>query len=418
MAPAGSTGPGCDSLPEAPAPDNDSVLRAVSVLQNATQPTIIAGRGADGCAGLLTELADLLNCSVHLTMGGDSAVDQPALRARGRAGASGDVRAFQDVVRADVLLLVGVSNRGSAFNMNARGLKISVNVDPETMVRLAARDIGILADAKRTLELMVNCLRTPDVVRPRVSAAKRSSSRLRHAASRIVAQRAASKPLRASSLTKAINEELSLFDGASTVCADVGVNTLWVYRYITSMTRAIWSGSFATMGFAIPAAIAIARNSSAPKSVVVAVAGDGGTCVTLSQLRASVELTSPTVFVVVNNLALAAIKFESQIMGWPDYCSGIPDIDFAHYATSIGLPSRRVYNLSDFRNAFKEAISGGLPFLIDARCTLNDAPIQADKPHWRQAVGFLLAWFREGHTAIDTFLEVFKAYTKGKIPLR
>jgi thiamine pyrophosphate-dependent acetolactate synthase large subunit-like protein len=123
----------------------------------------------------------------------------------------------------------------------------------------------------------------------------------------------------------AIDDELSRFGETSTVCADVGVNTLWVYRFVTSMSRSIWSAPFGTMGFAVPAAITVARNFTESR-LVVAVAGDGGTSLTLSQIELSVGITTPVVFVVVNNSALAAIKFESEIMGWPDRGSAIPDI--------------------------------------------------------------------------------------------
>lgn len=389
------------------APDEAALAEAISALRGAQRVAIVAGRGAAGCSDLLTELSQVLGCSVHLTMGGDSVVDDPSLRAHGRVGGSGDLRAFHEVAKADVLLLVGVSNRGSAFDLGARGRTIVVNVDPNAMLRLGDQDVCVLGDAMSTLEAMIGALRGDSACgRPPA----RSSRRRRRGRSSRRAERA---PLRASSLTKAIDEELRRFDGAATVCADVGVNTLWVYRYITSMTRSIWSASFGTMGFAVPAAIAIAKNDS---QMTVAVAGDGGTSVTLSQIQAAVGVTKPVVFVVVNNLALAAIKFESEIMGWPDRGSAIPDINFARYAESVGVQARRVQTLGGFRAAFAEAISQPRPYLIDARCVLNDAPVQAGPKHWRQVAGFFVAWSKEGREAGGaSFREVLRAVIRGKL---
>ncbi|GLC19278.1 hypothetical protein SRL2020472_18490 [Mycobacterium kiyosense] len=386
-----------------PAPDESAVTEAITALRDAERVAIVAGRGAAGCSELLAELAAALDCKVHLTMGGDSVVDDPGLRAHGRVGGSGDLRAYHDVAKAGVLLLVGVSNRGSAFDLGAAGRTIVVNVDPNSMLRLGDRDIGVLGDAMAALETMVGALREP----PRAQRATRAPRRSRRSR---WAERA---PLRASRLTRAIDEELADFDGSSTVCADVGVNTLWVYRYLTSMTRSIWSASFGTMGFAVPAAIAAAKNTDT--RVAVAVAGDGGTSVTLSQIQSAVNVTKPVVFVVVNNLALAAIKFESEIMGWPGRGSAIPDINFAQYAASVEIKSRRVDTLRDFRAAFQEAIGAPRPYLIDARCVLNDAPVQAGRKHWRQVIGFFVAWSKEGRPGAATFGEVTRAVVRGKL---
>lgn len=385
------------------APDESALDEAIGVLRDAQRVAIVAGRGAAGCSDLLTELSGALDCSVHLTMGGDSVVDDPILRAHGRVGGSGDLRAYHEVAKADVLLLVGVSNRGSAFDLGATGRTVVVNIDPNAMLRIGEQDVSVLGDAMSALEAMVAALRVGASARPTRTPRLRRRSR-----------RAERAPLRASSLTKAIDEELARFDGAATVCADVGVNTLWVYRYITSMTRSIWSASFGTMGFAVPAAIAVTRNR--PEShLAVAVAGDGGTSVTLNQIQSAVGVTKPVVFVVVNNLALAAIKFESEIMGWPDRGSAIPDINFAQYAASVGITARRVDTLGDFRAAFEEAVSAPRPYLIDARCVLNDAPVQAGKKHWRQVIGFFVAWSQEGPDGRASFREVLRAVVRGKL---
>ncbi|QLL08076.1 thiamine pyrophosphate-binding protein [Mycobacterium vicinigordonae] len=386
-----------------PAPDESAITEAIAALRDAERVAIVAGRGAAGCSELLTSLSAVLDCKVHLTMGGDSVIDDPGLRAYGRVGGSGDLRAYHALAKADVLLLVGVSNRGSAFDLGAAGRSIVVNTDPNALLRLRDRDVAVLGDAMATLEAMV------DRLRPSPGPEKTSQSPRRCRRSRW-AERA---PLRASRLTQAINEELARFDGTSTVCADVGVNTLWVYRYITSMTRSIWSASFGTMGFAVPAAITAAKNTDT--QLAVAVAGDGGTSVTLNQIQSSTGVAKPVVFVVVNNLALAAIKFESEIMGWPDRGSAVPDIEFAQYATSVGIESRRVDTLCDFRAAFREAISAPRPYLIDARCVLNDAPVQAGKKHWRQVIGFFVAWSKEGRPGARTFGEVTRAVIRGKL---
>lgn len=398
------------------APDESPVARAAGALRDADRVGIVAGRGAAGCSELLVELSEMLGCTVYLTMGGDSVLNSSISRKHSRIGGSGDLRAWRELARADALFLVGVSNRGSAFDLGTSGRTVAVNVDPLAMLELGERDICVLGDAVAVLEAMVATLRAesgnggrsaPGARRRRIPAPRMSG----------LFSRADGRPLRASSLTRAIDAQLRGHPGTSTVCADVGVNTLWVYRYVTSMTRSVWSASFGTMGFAVPAAIALARNATASETVV-AIAGDGGTSVTLSQLRSAAGIEVPLVFVVVNNAALAAIKFESEIMGWPDRGSAIPEMDFAHYATSVGVRSRRVGTLRDFRDVFAEAIRTPGPYLIDARCVLNDAPIQAATRNWRQVLGFFTAWSKSERGAADSFREVVRAVVLGKFEER
>ena len=416
--------PPVPALRRGPEPDPTTILEAITALQAAHNVAIIAGRGAAGCTGPLDELRRALNASLHLTMGGDSVASDPRLRSQGRIGGSGERQAFQHVANADVLLMVGVSNRGAAFSQQAPGRVIAVNLDPHTMLRLTNRDIGVLGDAASAVEAMVAALAAPTP--PAASAlgldapaAKAQAGQsLRHGLTSLSRRRSERAPLRASRLVRVINTELAQFEGSSTVCADVGVNTLWVYRHITAMTRSIWSASFGTMGFAVPAAIAAARNpgeDSSARRIVMAVAGDGGTSITMGQIRSAAGLSTPVIFVVINNLALAAIKFESEIMGWADHGSAIPDINFADYALSVGVPGRRVSTVRDFRTELRSAIATGGPYLIDARCVLNDAPVQAGAKTWRQVAGFFLAWSREGGPGLATFAEVTRAVIRDSV---
>jgi pyruvate dehydrogenase (quinone) len=149
------------------------------------------------------------------------------------------------------------------------------------------------------------------------------------------------------------------------------------------------------MGFAVPAAAGLAR--SAGGRPVVAAVGDGGIAVTLSELGTLRDLDLPVVVVVFDNGKLGAIKFEQEIMGWPEYGSALHNGDLAEIARAYGLAAERVTTMAGLRRALRVAALTERPFLIDVVCDWGEIPSPAQgRPAAAQVAGYLLALAREG----------------------
>ncbi|MGV9317295.1 thiamine pyrophosphate-dependent enzyme, partial [Streptomyces sp. NPDC003691] len=182
---------------------------------------------------------------------------------------------------------------------------------------------------------------------------------------------------------------------APLVTVDVGLVTLWVYRYMAERQEFVWSSSFATMGSALPAAVALSRLE--PDRPVVAAVGDGGIAVTFSELLSLARLDHPVTVVVFNNGKLGAIKFEQEIMGWPEYAAALDNGDLAGLARALGVPARTVATPEEFRAALVEARTGRGPFLVDALVDPHEIPAPAQSlPTATQVFGYAYALAREG----------------------
>ncbi|WP_433590983.1 thiamine pyrophosphate-binding protein [Nocardia sp. CA-145437] len=374
----------------------DEIARAAELLAAAENVSIIVGRGAAGARRELLELAARTRAPLYCTMGA-LAADVVGDHCDGLVGTSGHDVAMQNIRQSQVLILVGVSWRGSAFELAGDGPVISINADALTFLRLPPESIGLLGDAREVLEALIGTSNDPVDVDTVVRVGKPPSK----------GPRESSRQLLAVTASQIIDHELAQADRASTLSVDVGINTLWAYRHIRSATRYLWTASFATMGFAVPAAADVAVRN--PKDISVAIVGDGGIGITLAELRNVANAESTTVIVVFNNGALAAIKFESWIMGWPDTSSEFAPFDFASFARHCGLTGVTARTSEEFGAAFRAALHTDGPTLIDARIPAVEAPALAGRIHVRQVVGLLSGWIRDGKSARSGAWSMVKA---------
>ncbi|WP_067549242.1 thiamine pyrophosphate-dependent enzyme [Nocardia crassostreae] len=365
---------------------HEEIARAAKLLDAAENVSIVVGRGGAGARRELLELAARTGASLYCTMGA-LAANVLGEHCDGLVGTSGHDEAMQHIRQSELVVLVGVSWRGSAFELVGNGPVVSLNADPLTFLRLPPESAGLLGDARALLEALIGCVneRVPERVTARPDTAQCKGPR------------ESARELRAVTAAQIIDHELGQAERASTLSVDVGINTLWAYRHVRSASRYLWTASFATMGFAVPAAMdAAVRN---PDDISVAIVGDGGIGITLAELRNAAQAESTTVIVVFNNGALAAIKFESWIMGWPDSSSEFAPLDFASFARHCGLPAVTARTSEEFGIAFRSALRGDGPTLIDARIPAVEAPALAGRIHLRQVVGLASGWLRDGKSA-------------------
>ena len=123
------------------------------------------------------------------------------------------------------------------------------------------------------------------------------------------------------------------------------------------------SNGLATMGFALPAAIASALHE--PRRAAVAFTGDGGLMMCLGELATAVQERARVVVVVFNDGALSLIDIKQQSRKLP--ASGVrwKRPDFAAAMRGLGGRGYRARTLPEYRRALAKAYAGTGPALID-----------------------------------------------------
>jgi acetolactate synthase-1/2/3 large subunit len=128
--------------------------------------------------------------------------------------------------------------------------------------------------------------------------------------------------------------------------------------------RLLISSGLATMGFALPAAIAAALCS--PGQPVVAFTGDGGLGMTLAEIETAVRLRLRIVVIVFNDAALSLIKIKQRPAGQ----GGTEAVDygpvsFAGVATAMGAAAAPAGTEAELVSALDAALHRDGPTVID-----------------------------------------------------
>jgi acetolactate synthase I/II/III large subunit len=153
-----------------------------------------------------------------------------------------------------------------------------------------------------------------------------------------------------------------------TVTVDAGAHMLAVMPLweVTEPRRLLISSGLATMGFALPAAIAAAL--CAPARLVVAFTGDGGLGMTLAEIETAARLKLRVVVVVFNDGTLSLIKIKQRPAGQ----GGAEAVDFgpvsyARAAEALGAVGAAVSTERELAAALSAASGRDGPTVIDVQ---------------------------------------------------
>jgi acetolactate synthase-1/2/3 large subunit len=137
------------------------------------------------------------------------------------------------------------------------------------------------------------------------------------------------------------------------------------------------SSGLATMGYALPAAIAAAlclpqtqglpQTPGAPQTPVLAFTGDGGLGMTLAEIETAVRLSLRVIVIVFNDAALSLIKIKQKPAGHGgDEAVRYRPVSFAAAAAAMGAAGAAVTSERELAAALADALARPGPTVIDA----------------------------------------------------
>jgi len=146
---------------------------------------------------------------------------------------------------------------------------------------------------------------------------------------------------------------------------DAGAHFLAIMPFWPAVAplQVLISNGLATMGFAVPAAIAAALAN--PGRAVVCMVGDGGLAMTLAELETIARLRLPITVVVFDDAALSLIEVKQKPGQGGAAAVRFAPVDYAQVAAAMGLESVIVSSTAEAT----KVLAGGWdsPRLIDAR---------------------------------------------------
>lgn len=134
------------------------------------------------------------------------------------------------------------------------------------------------------------------------------------------------------------------------------------------------SNGLATMGFAVPAAIAAALHD--PSRGAIAFTGDGGLLMGLGELATAAVIGARVIVVAFNDATLSLIDIKKEQRNLPDGALGWPRADLAAAMRAMGGTGLSANSEAELATAMAEACAAKGPVLIDVAVDPSGYPAQ------------------------------------------
>lgn len=196
------------------------------------------------------------------------------------------------------------------------------------------------------------------------------------------------RPQRVAATLGRIADERAVF-----VC-DTGAVTVWGARNlaIRGEQRFTLSSSLASMAFSLPGAIG--AQLAFPDRQVIALAGDGGFTMLMSDFLTAVDMELPITVVVFNNHKLGLIQMEQESQGFPEFQTALSNPDFAEFGRLCGGEGAVVRNPDELEPALRRAVESDRPWIIDVHINPTEI-VMPPKVMTRFALGYAVAKVKE-----------------------
>lgn len=351
-------------------PTDDALQKAAHILNTGERVAILVGAGAAGAAQEVIQLANLLRAGVAKALLGKSVLPDELPFVTGTIGFFGTTATAKMMQECDTLLMIGTSFPYAEFlPEEGQARAVQIDIDGRMLSLRYPVEVNLQGDSKETLLRLIPLIHQK-ANRNWQSLIEDNIQHWRQEQEQQALREA--NPLNPQFVFKALSPMLP---DKCILTADSGSAASWYARELTIRTNmmASLSGTLATMGCAIP--YAIAAKFAYPDRPVIAFVGDGA-----MQMNGNDELLTITkywqswatpniIICVLNNRDLNMVTWEQRMMeGDPklETTQVIPDFNYAAYAESIGFTGIRIDSSDQATNAWIKALTADRPVLIEA----------------------------------------------------
>jgi len=353
-------------------PEPDDVRKAARLLAEARRPLILAGAGVvrSEAWDSVRELAHLLGAPVATSISGKGSIAETDRYSLGVVGSNGGLPYRHEILRqADVLLVVGcslgsVTTEKWTLPEKGKARVVQLDVDPERLGLNYEIEVGIVADARRGVEaLLEECSRAVSGAAGKIDPEEIEERRRAHLES-VSEFHSSDTPIRPE---RFLTELLPRLPDRAVMCVDPGTGCPYLSAYYRLPRAGRWFVSpraHGALGYALPAVVG-AYFARPDASRVLGIMGDGSFGISCGELETLKRLSLPVTLVVLNNSGYGWIKAGQKMRGRKYYSVDFSDSDHAAIARAFGLAARRVERPEELAPAIEESLSSKGPFLLD-----------------------------------------------------
>lgn len=342
------------------APPQESLDKALELLQGARRPVIVTGHGARFHMDAIIELAEMLRAPVLTTFKGKGQISDHHPLGCGVLGRSGTPVASWFMNECDLLLVFGASFSKHTGITNHKPT-IQVDFDPLALAKFHEIEAPVWGEISVTVALLKQGLQGKvDTVDQTPEIAERWKIWRAEKARRLA------EDMGAGLSSIAVFEALTrLAPSNAVMCVDVGNNAYSFGRYFETVAHNfLMSGYLGSIGFALPAALG-AWAAVGDERPVIAVAGDGGFAQYMAEITTAVHFGMPIKVILLNNSELGKISKEQRAGYFDVWKTSLSNPHFADFAQSAGALGIRVSAPEELDAAMQKVIAHPGPALLE-----------------------------------------------------
>lgn len=352
-------------------PENAAVSiieEAAGLIFQAENPVILAGHGAvrNKAAAAVTEFAEKLKIPVVNTMMSKGIIPADNKYSMWTVGIPQED--YQDIIleEADLVITVGydlVEYSPGKWNSEEKHQIIHIDSTAAHINKLYQPDIEVVGEISNSLkQISLRCRRSTEPER----ALEIKERMMKELAMYDDDEAFPMKP------QKILSDVMKVLDEDDIIISDVGAHKMWIARQINCKKpdTCIISNGFATMGIAVPGAVAAKLVN--PDKKVIAITGDGGFMMNSQEYETALRIGTPFVTLIFNDESYGLIKWKQQDKYGSDFFVDFTNPDFVKFAESMHLKGYRIEKASELVPVLKEAFAQDVPAIIDCRVDYDE----------------------------------------------
>lgn len=355
-----------------PEPDPDKIAEAAKLLNAAKRPLIYIGKGTKGAGKDVIALSDKLHAPIMSTAIAKGIVPDDTPAYMGAAGRVATKPGIEILQQADTIITLGSDMPFQGYFEKPDATFIQVDIDGTKFTRRHKVDLAILADAKKTVQALLEKVdEKPESGWYRAALANRQNWDTWVSSFEDDDR----TPLRVEPIFKEIN---AMATNDAIFQVDVGNVTIDGFRFLKLHDQQRFSTSawYATMGYGVPAAIG--AQTKYPDRQVWSISGDGGFTMVMQDIITQVKYKLPIINVILSNQSLGFIEAEQDDTKQPHSGVALQDADFGLAAKAMGATGFTVHTLPELKEAFAQAKTADGPVVIDVHIA-NDRPLPVEQ---------------------------------------
>ncbi|MSO75353.1 MAG: acetolactate synthase 3 large subunit [Alphaproteobacteria bacterium] len=355
-------------------PDKALVAKAVELMAGAKRPLFYVGGGVINAGpkavAQLTKLVRMTGFPCTQTLMGLGAFPASDPLSLGMLGMHGMYEANLAMNQCDVMIAIGsrfddrVTGRLDAFAPNSK--KIHIDIDPSSLNKNVAVDLGIIGDAGLAVEEMSRQWRAGKIA-PNARALKAWWSQIATwRARQCLRYRQSDTVIKPQFALERLQAAIKGRDDVY-ITTEVGQHQMWAAQFLKFERPNRWmtSGGLGTMGYGLPAAIGV--QMAFPDALVIDVAGEASILMNIQEMSTAAQYRLPVKVFIMNNQWMGMVRQWQELLHGgryaESYTAALPD--FVALAEAFGWKGMRLEAPGDVDRVIAEMIDHKGPVMVD-----------------------------------------------------